>query len=295
PSSCSFKASLNRAHGFLTTHPIWQEPFASSAQPPSDDSSTSPFEHGFEGGLSPDAQDSSDKFTCAKQWLTKRSKEVPIELPSKRRANADRSGHRECGQQEGSSRELRSDSSNVNEATPIDSIGIFVYQPFDSSFRIAPYEVCAGDAPNDCQVECPLPPSPEPSHGGEASIVQCHGARHSHVTIRQTGPTRINGNMRRMFISEVVVFKASSKAVEKSHGTNAVVQRGEVAMEISARFDRGRPTDVVGDGGVLLHVFDGYEEEQRPWTICHSFCRHGPVDSLSSSLISRKVAEDGAP
>ena len=36
-------------------------------------------------------------------------------------------------------------------------------------------------------------------------------------------------------------------------------------------------------------VFDGYEDETQPWQICHDACRHGAVDTLSSSLISRQV------
>lgn len=38
-----------------------------------------------------------------------------------------------------------------------------------------------------------------------------------------------------------------------------------------------------------MHIYDDYEDEQRPWNMCHEVCRRGNVDAWSSSLISRTV------
>jgi len=115
----------------------------------------------------------------------------------------------------------------------------------------------------------------------------CHGVQSAFVTVRQVGPPRINGNLRRMYVSEIIPYSLPPTPLSESLASPRL--RGDAAREISARFDRGAPSNSVADAGVLVHIFDGYEDPDRPWQICHDVCRHGPVDSLSSSLISRKV------
>ena len=175
-----------------------------------------------------------------------------------------------------------------SEPTSIDSVGVMVYHPFDSSFRLMPYEVCVGDLPNDCQQRCLLPTIAEPTHGGRPVLASCHGAKHSYITVRQTGAARINGNVRRMFMSEVVAYTASAN--DLGAPLLRPRSRGDVAREVSSRFESGRPSDEMASAGVAVHIFDGYMDEEQPWEMCHDACRHGPVDTLSSSLISRKVS-----
>ena len=63
-------------------------------------------------------------------------------------------------------------------AAAIDSVAIFMYRPFDSSFRLSPYGVWAGDSFGARQVECALrSSSAEPTHGGIPAIISCGGVR----------------------------------------------------------------------------------------------------------------------
>ena len=179
-------------------------------------------------------------------------------------------------------------SVRVRSGVQIDSIGIFVYRPWSSDFRLAPYEVWAGDAFGDVgssAVQCTLPTSPtaaEPTHGGTPTIVSCHGVVKPYLTLRQLGDPK------RWFISEVEVYTAEDRDASRPAAW-APKQRGEVATAINRRFERGAPSNVLAEGGVLVHIFDDYEDEQRPWTMCHEVCRRGSVDAWSSSLVSRSV------
>jgi len=55
------------------------------------------------------------------------------------------------------------------------------------------------------------------------------------------------------------------------------------------RFETARPSDVLGEGGVLVHIYDGFESGEQPWDICHHDCVRGGVDTISASLISRTL------
>ena len=129
-------------------------------------------------------------------------------------------------------------SVRVRPDVPIDSIGIFVYRPWSSDFRLSPYEVWAGDAFGDVgssAVQCTLPPSPaaEPTHGGTPAIVSCHGVMKPFLTLRQLGDAR------RWFISEIEVpcqiARAPSRAPGDSLPPLVVVRRSTLPM---TRLDR---------------------------------------------------------
>ena len=92
-----------------------------------------------------------------------------------------------------------------------------------------------------------------------------------------------------MFISELMVYTPSPLTARLPPLPRARRERGDVAQDVSERFGRGRPSNVLGEGGVLVHIFDGYEDPDQPWHICHDDCPHGTVDTLSASLISRRV------
>jgi hypothetical protein len=69
------------------------------------------------------------------------------------------------------------------------------------------------------------------------------------------------------------------------------VAPGEVLRRIAWRFERGVPSDILGEAGVLVHVHDGNEDVARPWLLCETSleCSTGSVDAWSASVISRKV------
>ena len=62
-------------------------------------------------------------------------------------------------------------------------------------------------------------------------------------------------------------------------------RHGEVASEISDRYERGRASNALWEAGVLFHVLDAYESDAAPWHICSECDR---VDTLSATTISRK-------
>ena len=205
-------------------------------------------------------------------------------------------------------------SVRVKPGSVIDTVAIFVYQPWDSDYALSPYEVHAGDSYGDTAAggeACALQEGRvEPGHGGVPAIALCGGVAREYVTVRLTGGDASN---RRMFINEVAVYAAAgpaaaaaaaaaadagagaattSKKDTKNKPKNRAPKVGDVAAAINARFEAGRPSDVHAEGGVLVHVFDGYEEEARPWEVCHDVCRHGPVDTFSFSLISREAMSE---
>ena len=202
-------------------------------------------------------------------------------------------------------------SVRVKPGSVIDTVAIFVYQPWDSDYALSPYEVHAGDSYGDTAAggeACALQEGRvEPGHGGVPAIALCGGVAREYVTVRLTGGDASN---RRMFINEVAVYAAgpaaaaaaaadagagaatTSKKDTKNKPKNRAPKVGDVAAAINARFEAGRPSDVHAEGGVLVHVFDGYEEEARPWEVCHDVCRHGPVDTFSFSLISREAMSE---
>jgi hypothetical protein len=116
--------------------------------------------------------------------------------------------------------------------------------------------VWVGDAYGHEGVACAPAERTEPTHGGRPGIAVCGGAEREFVTVKLTGDAH-----RRMFLNEVVVFRSAP-----AMGSVGAVPRrhGDVAAEISARFDAGRPSNRLADGGVLVRARPHAATPPRP-------------------------------
>ena len=223
-------------------------------------------------------------------------------------------------------------------APAIAFVGLAIYRPW-GPFPLAPYQIWLGRTFNDRRVQCDIPSDPalvEPSHDGIVKRINCTsaGGRRAgldHVTVSQAGETL---NFHRMYLSELIVY-VDGDDVPAAYDTlgsplpHSEVhfpprRRGDVAREISTRYEGGRPTNLLIEAGVLFHVMDAYEQVHRhtpthtpmhtdvhmplsppplrtkvltcgaprcnqsesPWHICTSACPVG-VDAISASIISR--------
>jgi hypothetical protein len=98
---------------------------------------------------------------------------------------------------------------------------------------------------------------------------------------------------KRMVFSELLAYRQPDPVQKNSSETDlpAAPLPGltrQVAADINARFERGGPTNLLADAGVLVRVMDGFEDQNQPWLVCHERCRN-PADHFSGSLISRTL------
>ena len=110
------------------------------------------------------------------------------------------------------------------------------------------------------------------------AVAHCGGVTAKHVLIRQLGCCGL-------FLSEVRVFGRAPPPAAPLPPPPAHA----VAAAINRRYEEARPSSVLAEGGVLLHIYDGYGSERAPWQFCTDDCERGPIDTLSSSLISRRL------
>jgi len=182
----------------------------------------------------------------------------------------------------------------------VHSVAITIYKPWDSGDFFAPFEVWLGDSMGDQKHRCNTS-HVEPSHTGAPAFVGCRHittgvlaiAQHRFVTVVQIGPPR------RWQVSELEVFAPAPPAMHRPLAQHSdadsdvpeTVAPGEVLRRIAWRFERGVPSDILGEAGVLVHVHDGNEDVARPWLLCETSldCSPGSVDAWSASVISRKV------
>ena len=182
----------------------------------------------------------------------------------------------------------------------VHSVAITIYKPWDRGDFFAPFEVWLGDSMGDQKHRCNTSHM-EPSHTGAPAFVGCRHittgvlaiAQHRFVTVVQIGPPR------RWQVSELEVFAPAPPAMHRPSAQHSdadsdvpvTVAPGEVLRRIAWRFERGVPSDILGEAGVLVHVHDGNEDVARPWLLCETSldCSPGSVDAWSASVISRKV------
>lgn len=162
-------------------------------------------------------------------------------------------------------------------APAIAFVGLAIYRPW-GPFPLAPYQIWLGRTFNDRRVQCDIPSDPalvEPSHDGIVKRINCTsaGGRRAgldHVTVSQAGETP---NFHRMYLSELIVY-VDGDDVPAAYDTlgsplpHSEVhfpprRRGDVAREISTRYEGGRPTNLLIEAGVLFHVMDAYEQVHR--------------------------------
>ena len=181
---------------------------------------------------------------------------------------------------------------SAQSAVAIHSVDLTLYHIW--SGRFAPFEVWLGDGFGALQKRCNVSGEggghTEPSHFGVPLSADCHSGRHAFVTLRQAGAPR------RWMVSELRAFSPSS-APRAANGATVplangatVPLAGEVARQIAWRFEHGRPSNELAEGGVLIHIEDGNEDTELPWLLCeHERCTRGKSDAWSASLISRTV------
>ena len=145
---------------------------------------------------------------------------------------------------------------------------------------LAPYEVWLGNGFGDTgsgAVQCGGTIHEEPSPEALPAVVSCASANQrgqTFVTVRQVGEP-----LRNFHISELIAYEPAPAP--------AAPRARDVAREVAARYERGRPSDKVAEAGVLVHVFDEYEDwkDGRPWQLCYHNCYHNQApDHFSASF-----------
>jgi len=169
----------------------------------------------------------------------------------------------------------------------VHSLELIIFDPAGPTIQgghvLGEYEVWVGDTAGELRTRC-SGPTAEPMHDGVPVRVVCGLARGTHVTMQLSG--EVHGRDRQIFLSELRVFTPAPPATSPPSPRRA----GEVGDYINSRYENATPSGRLEDGGVLVHIYDGFESGPQPWDICHGAdCVRGPVDTISSSLISRRL------
>lgn len=148
-------------------------------------------------------------------------------------------------------------SVRVEAGVQVDSVRLYVFYPWDlAEYRLAPYEVWAGRATyGDRDVRCQLLNETAggihagidtsidveslPTASGMPAVLSCagvHSDEYPYITVVTVG-TRDD-----MKLSELVVYKASAEPRGTLLPTVPLVH-GDVAAQLSARFEAGLPSD----------------------------------------------------
>jgi len=173
----------------------------------------------------------------------------------------------------------------------VHSLAMYRYDPSGSwaGRALGAFEVWVGDSFGHRRVQCSsasLPAKTEPHNDGVPVDVPCGGAVGEYVTLQQAGEA--HGHDRQILLSELQVFTPSPLSAAPVPPP-APRLAGEVAQQVNARYEKARPSAVLAEGGVLVHIYDGFESGEKPWDTCHADCARGAVDTISASLISRKL------
>ena len=152
-------------------------------------------------------------------------------------------------------------SVKLARAQAIAYVAVVVYMPWSENDGLGRHEVWAGDDFGDKQQRCTKPIDAEPSHGGIEHIIDCSGilqGKYSYITLfggESATSTMWMSNGRGMYISELLVY-APPKPLPLL--TNTPPSAQDVALRINRRYEAGRPSNKLAEGGVLYHVFDEY-------------------------------------
>lgn len=173
---------------------------------------------------------------------------------------------------------------------PIHSVFLYTYDPAGPDLGstdsvLGDYSVWAsrafGDVGLDKASPCVLPADPEPRHRGIPVVIECGDAVASHITI-------VVGDSHKIFLSEVHVYTRANAAALRALPPPAPRREGEVAALINARYEASS-AELLMEGGVYVHIYDGFESGREPWQNCYTDCARGPTDTISGSLISRNL------
>ena len=149
------------------------------------------------------------------------------------------------------------------EGGSIGFVGIYTYHLGDHT-RLHPWEVWVGNSFGEAAVSC----SPV-DHPGMTTIhsdpsdaipmlLSCGENTASFVTVRQ-----VSGTQQQMQLSEVTVYAPPSPgaASRPRYAPNVVARLNE-------RFKAGRPSTILGETGLLVHMYDVLVQEVGH--MCHS-------------------------
>ena len=171
-------------------------------------------------------------------------------------------------------------------------IAVFAYRAWEG-IRATPFEVWVGNDFGDTEsteaVRCTFTGSEshpstiwrEPISGAPV-LVACSASSGNFVTLRQ------HGKGRSLFISEIVAFAPSPGANDALARPRPSYIRRNAAAGISRRYSEGHPSMSIREAGVLVHLFDNFEDWHggQPWRMCNTGCTV-PVDHFSCSIITR--------
>ena len=178
-------------------------------------------------------------------------------------------------------------SVRVASGTQIGFVSLYEWQGHNTwgGYRLAPFEIWVGSWYGRKHVLCAGPIKDEISYDAEPMMITCDPAAAragDFVTVFQIG------RQRGMRLTEIVVYDARPRTASPPPPPR------DVAQLVNSRFDAGAPSHELSKCGVLMHMFDGWEDWDggRPWAMCTNDTRNKcgvGVDYFSASIINRKI------
>ena len=174
-------------------------------------------------------------------------------------------------------------------AVPIDSLNIYRFEPGGAGGipKLVPYEVCGPSlthgsahshtvyfpsvhtAETPCaacgaqvwvgvddygerRTQCSLPERADPGDYGIPAIAQCGGAVGAYVTLFRSGTSNsYEDNI--LYASELRVFSPSPPPAS---ALRPPPLKGEVLRNVNARYEEARPSSLLSESGVFVHIFE---------------------------------------
>ena len=183
----------------------------------------------------------------------------------------------------------------------VHSVELHVFYPWgDASYQLSPYEVWAGDRVGARTIRCNATLATArglPTADGVPAIVPCLGVHTDtmpFITVRQAEES--DGSSKKyMRLNEIVVYAPSPPRGMLLSSQPGGPNGSMMAATISRRFEDGVPSNDAAAAGVLVHVFDDYEQSEHPWELCSSHeCQHRSDHWSASVINARKPALFGS-
>ena len=193
-------------------------------------------------------------------------------------------------------------SVQVPRGTRIEFVAIHIYARW-GGVQLTPFEVWVGNDFGDDNVvtatRCRLhkqdgsggngPITKEPQNGVPV-IVSCGGIdTGTFITLKQVGSRK-----RTLHVSELVVYTPPPPVVEPP-----ALRTVPVVSELNERFAHGKPSRVHAEAGILVHMFDDYEDLPDRWRMSRDSDRRAvdnwSVDHHSSTKHPRTTFSQPGP
>lgn len=193
-----------------------------------------------------------------------------------------------------------SDARDRAQPPLVSRVAIYLYKPW-GGMRLAPFEVWLSSVPGavaptaiaegdtaavrgDAAL-CAGPVMDEPPHDGSAVVLECGASAIAaqrmlglaHVTVRHIGPAR------GFFLSELVAYELHVEPAPASPPSTTTTTHATV-QALNSRWRQGVPANATRHAGVLVHMFDSYEDwgHGRPWAVAAG----SGFDHLSFSMVN---------